>query len=91
MPKLVIIVGADYSDKWKKYIYSKTDDVSFSTLTFPAHRGMQHQSMADGMKDWKLIFLALLVECNFDAFFGEMTFVQWLMITNPHFFAADRI
>ena len=75
------------SQLWKTAIRRKTERVSLKTLTASGWVvGINDRNLTRGKKDWRLIFLALCAGCNFDQQFGEMTFAQWLMITNPYFF-----
>ena len=78
-------MGQPYSDSWEAVMMENTENACFTTL-LNLENGMQHGSMANGVKDWKIIFLALCAGCEFEQKFGEFTFSQWLVVTQPKFF-----
>jgi len=77
--------GQPYSDSWEAAIMQDTEDACFSTL-IKRKNGLQHGSMTRGVKDWRIIFLALCAGHVSEQNFGEFTLSQWVMLNYPLFF-----
>ena len=52
------LIGQPYSDSWEAVVMENTENACFETL-LNEENGMQHDNMARGVKDWRIIFLAL--------------------------------
>lgn len=77
--------GQRYIDSWEAAIMQDTADECFSTL-IKRKNGLQHGSMTRGVKDWRIIFLALCAGYVSEQNFGEFTLSQWVMLNYPLFF-----
>jgi len=77
--------GKPYSDSWEAAIMQDTEDARFSTL-IKRKNGLQHGSMTRGVKDWRIIFLALCAGHVSEQNFGEFTLSQWVLLNYPLFF-----
>ena len=61
--------GQPYSDSWEAVVMENTENACFETL-LNEENGMQHDNMARGVKDWRIIFLALCTGYELGENFG---------------------